>query len=107
MDDAQIAFLTEDVPAAVRINFGIFAGRQATAAEIDALAQRLLPLVEGLAIVAEDRHEIDEHSEAALASVRVEFEDGMSAAVADQLLERCRLWAQSCVDERHAEVSEL
>ena len=42
----------------VRVNFGVFAGRRATPAEIDELAKALLPKVGEVAIVAEERHEI-------------------------------------------------
>jgi hypothetical protein len=107
MDDAQIAFQTGTEPLVVQINFGVFAGRQATAAEIDALAEGLLPLVGGLAIVAEQRHEIDEHSEAALSSVRVELEGPLNPELTEQLLLRCERWAQSCIAERHAEINQL
>jgi len=107
MDNAPIAFLTDDDPAAVRINFGIFAGRQATPAEIDALAQELVPLVGGVSIVAEERHEIDEFSEAAVASVRVELEEPVPADLAAQLVGRCELWARSCISDRRVEITEV
>jgi hypothetical protein len=98
----------------VRVNFGIFAGRVATAAEIDDLAQALLPKVGEVAIVAEDRHEIGEDSEAALHQVRIEVEpeyipeDEHDADVlAGRIVEAAESWARNCVAERHAEVSEL
>jgi hypothetical protein len=103
----QIAFLTEGTPAMVQINFGVFAGRQATPAEIDSLAQGLLPIVGGLSIVAEQRHEIDDHSEASLSSVRVELEQAIDDEVAGVLLARCEHWAQSCIAERQAEINEI
>ncbi len=40
----------------VRVNFGMFAGREATAAEIDELADALLEQVGAVSIVSEDRH---------------------------------------------------
>ena len=58
----------------VRVNFGIFAGRPATAAEIDELAQALLTKVGEVSIVAEERHEVGEDSEASLHQVRVEVD---------------------------------
>jgi hypothetical protein len=98
----------------VRVNFGIFAGRPATAAEIDDLAQGLLPKVGEVAIVAEDRHEIGEDSEAALHQVRIEVdpdhipgEEHEADVLAGRLVEAAESWARECVADRHAEVSEL
>ena len=74
--EPQIAFcLREAEPAGVevRVNFGVFAGRRATPAEIDELAKALLPKVGEVAIVAEERHEIAEDSEVSLNQVRVEI----------------------------------
>jgi hypothetical protein len=106
VDDPQLAFVTDD-PAAVRINFGIFAGRQATPAEIDVLAHDLYPIVGDLSIVAEERHEIGANSEAALASVRVELEGMPPASLADELVARCNAWARTCIAERHADIADL
>jgi len=98
----------------VRVNFGIFAGRPATAAEIDDLAQALLPKVGEVAIVAEDRHEIGEDSEAALHQVRIEVDpdhipvdEHEADVLAGRLVEAAEAWARECVADRHAEVSEL
>jgi hypothetical protein len=98
----------------VRVNFGIFAGRAATPAEIDELAQALLPKVGEVSIVAEDRHVVGGASEAALHQVRIEIdpehipEDEHDADVlAGRLVEAAEAWARSCAAERHAEISEL
>ena len=72
--EPQLAFyqrLPEPPGLEVRVNFGVFAGRAATAAEIDDLAQGLLSKVGEVSIVAEDRHEIGEESEASLHQVRI------------------------------------
>ena len=50
---AQIAFLDDD--AEIRVNFGMFAGREATQAEIDDLAHDLLVEARRVTIVAEHR----------------------------------------------------
>ena len=50
---APIAFLDED--GDIRVNFGMFAGREATKAEIDDLARALLEEVDAITIVAEQR----------------------------------------------------
>jgi hypothetical protein len=97
----------------IRVNFGIFAGRAATAAEIDDLAHALLSKVGEVSIVAEDRHEVGEDSEASLHQVRVEVdpeyipEDEHEADVlAGRIVEAAEAWARGCVADRHAEVSE-
>ena len=98
----------------VRVNFGIFTGRAATPAEIDELAQALLPKVGEVSIVAEDRHVLSEDSEAALHQVRIEVdpdhipEDEHDADVlAGRLVEIAESWARNCAADRHAEISEL
>jgi hypothetical protein len=45
-----------------------------------------------------------------VSSVRVELggvEQPLSRELADSLIARCEQWAESCIAERHAEVSEL
>src|SRR5438067_11002771 len=71
----QLAFCVREVEppeVEVRVNFGVFAGRGATAAEIDELAQALLPKGGEVSIVAEERHEIGEESEASRNQARIE-----------------------------------
>ena len=53
-------------------NFGIFAGRAVTSAEIDRLAQWLLDEVDAVTIVSEERHEIGKAAEASTHQVRIE-----------------------------------
>jgi hypothetical protein len=96
------------------VNFGVFAGREATPAEIDDLARNLLPEVHDVSIVSEQRHEIGEDVEAALHVVRIEVaEDHLPAdregveALADRLIEAAARWARMCIADRHAEVMEL
>src|SRR3954452_25449550 len=105
MSDAAIAFLSEpgEAPLEVRINFGIFAGRHATPAEIDGLARTLLPLLDQVTIVAEERHEITQSSQVAVSSVRVELPAASSVADGEAIVARCERCAQSCIAERHAE----
>ena len=116
-NEPQLAFYErhpEPPGLEVRVNFGIFAGRPATSAEIDELAQQLLPKIGEVSIVAEDRHVIGELSEAALHQVRIEVDpehipaDEHDADVlAGRLVEAAEAWARGCAAERHAEVSEL
>jgi hypothetical protein len=58
--DELIAFVAAAEPGAleIRVNFGVFAGREATAAELDELAHALLPAVGEVTVVAEERHEL-------------------------------------------------
>jgi hypothetical protein len=114
--EPQLAFFRrspEPPGLEVRVNFGIFAGRAATAAEIDELAQALLTKVGEISIVAEERHEIGEDSEASLHQVRVEVDPEYIPAdeheadvLAGRIVEAADSWARGCVASRHAEVSE-
>src|SRR4051794_34241099 len=92
----------------VRVNFGIFAGREATPAEIDRLAEWLLDEVGDVSIISEERHEIDAHVEASVHQVRIEIAaediEGDRAEVEQRILERAEHWARVCVAERHAEL---
>jgi hypothetical protein len=85
----------------LRINFGVFAGRSATPAELDELARMLLPELGDVTIVAEDRRELNGHSETSLHQVRVELPGPGNlervCAVAEE-------WAQAHIEDRHAEV---
>lgn len=99
---------------AIRVNFGIFAGREATPAEIDELAAGLLPEVHDVSIVSEQRHEIGTEAEAALHQVLIEVDEERLPAreeeldeLADRLVDTAERWARACIAERHAEVSEL
>jgi hypothetical protein len=106
--DFPIAFIVEDPEQPsleIRVNFGVFAGREATPAEIDDLARRLLFEVSEIEIVAENRYEVAEGSEAQLHQVRIAVsEPGADSA---RLVETAEMWARSCIELRHAEVSEL
>lgn len=116
-EDPFIAFVnrTLEPPALeIRVNFGVFSGRQATPAEIDELASQLLPDVGEVSIVAEERHEIGAHSEGSIHQVRVEVgpesvpDDEVAAAeLSGRLVLICERWAQACIADRHAEISEL
>ena len=104
-----------DLPAIeVRVNFGVFAGRAATSAEIDRLAAYLLDEVGEVSIIAEQRHEIDAHVEASVHLVRIELAaDRVPGDAAEReelerrILERAEYWAHLCVAERHIDIPEL
>jgi len=115
--EPELAFCLREVEppgVEVRVNFGVFAGRAATPAEIDELAKALLPKVGGVSIVSEQRHEIAEGSEASLNLVRVELEQEQLPEdeheldqLCGRLVEAAERWAQDCIAERHADVAEL
>jgi hypothetical protein len=111
--DPTLAFVVEPPPPGieVRVNFGVFAGRGATPAEIDRLAEWLLDEVGEISIIAEERHEIDAHAEASVHQVRIEIapenvpDNAWRRRMLEQrVLERAGHWARVCVSERHAGV---
>jgi hypothetical protein len=112
--EPQLAFCVREVEpqgVEVRVNFGVFAGRRATPAEIDELAKALLPKVGEVAIVAEERHEIGESSEASLNQVRIEVspehlpdDEHDLDELCGRLVEAAERWANDCIAERHAEI---
>src|SRR4051794_31001012 len=103
-----VAFATspDSPPLEVRVNFGMFAGREATPAEIDDLAGQLIPEVGDVTIVREERHEISDESEGSVQQVKIKLTDAQ-AEIVDRVVEIAEQWANACIAERHAEVSEL
>lgn len=95
---APIAFVSDD--GDIRVNFGVFAGREATAAEIDDLARLLLAELESVTIVSEQRYIVDREMEASVHQIRIEPADGDVPA----LVALAATWAEACINERHAEL---
>ncbi len=89
----------------VRVNFGVFAGRRATPAEIDELAGALRDLVPAFALVAEDRYEFGSSVEASVHQVVVEVPQEHVRKEPDLLGEQIVLatnsWALDCIASRH------
>lgn len=89
----------------VRVNFGVFAGRHATPAEIDELAAALRELVPAFAILAEERHEFADSIEAKVHQVVVEVprEDAGDEPdfLAGQIVHAANGWALECIASRH------
>lgn len=114
--EPAIAFATrtfEPPGLEIRVNFSMFAGREATPAEIDHLGARLLDKVTEVAIVAEERHEISARSEAALHQVRIEVSgDELPDAeheldeLRGRLIEAAEQWARDCIAGRRVEINE-
>ena len=113
LDTLAFAVHEHEPPALeVRVNFGMYAGREATPAEIDDLAAQLLEKVGSVSIVSEERHEIDDHSEAAVHQVRIEVpadalpdERGNREELAGRLIETAERWAGACIAERHVDLT--
>ena len=65
-----------------------------------------------VSIVSEERHEIDREVEVSVHQVRVEIaadavpEDADAAALAARVTMLAERWAESCISERRAEISE-
>ena len=98
----------------IRINFGIFAGREATPAELDDLGQAVIAEVGHVTLVSEHRHELGGHTETSLHQVRMDVPRAVLPAdvveaesVRNRLIRLAERWARSCIDSRHAEVIEL
>jgi hypothetical protein len=115
--EAAIAFVAphpEPPDVEIRINFGVFAGREATPAELDDLGRAAMEQVDHVTLVSEHRHELGGGSETSLHQVRMGVPRGAlpgDAAEArrarDRLVALAESWAQSCIDARHADVVEL
>ena len=108
LDEPAISRLVrthEEPGIEIRVNFGVFAGRYATPAEIDELAAALRTSVPEFAIVAEDRHEFGGAVEAAVHQVVVEVPLEHAGHSPDLLAEKIVLaangWALECIASRH------
>ncbi len=107
LQEPAISFrvLEHDEPGLeVRVNFGVFAGRSVTPAEIDALAEELRRLLPAFAIVAEDRHTFGGVVETSLHQVVVEVPREHASESPELLAERLVLaangWALECIASR-------
>jgi|GraSoiStandDraft_4_1057263.scaffolds.fasta_scaffold783957_2 hypothetical protein len=85
----------------LRINFGVFAGRSATPAELGELAEMLLPELRDVTITAEDRRELNAQSETSLHQVRVDLPWD---ADVERVIAVAEEWAQAHIQDRHADV---
>jgi hypothetical protein len=83
----------------IRVNFGVFAGRNATQAEIDDLAHLLSGVVESFAIVAEERHEFGDRLETSVHQVVIGADE-----IDDRVIEIADRWAEACYASRHVDV---
>ena len=98
----------------IRVNFGMFAGREATAAEMQELGTALLAEIDNADLSAETHFEIGPHTEADVHQVRIGVPaeslpvgDFLIGELAGRLIAIAERWARDCFAARHAEVSEL
>ncbi len=114
--DGMLAFAVRNPEPAgleIRVNFGIFAGREATAAEIHDLGAELVPEIGNARISAETLYEIGPDTEADVHQVRVSVPAGTLPSddfeigeLAGRLVAIAERWARGCIAERHTEISE-
>jgi len=111
-----IAFAVDQDPSGleIRVNFGVFAGRDATSAELEELGKLLVPEAGEVSIVGEQRHEISGDAEVVLHQVRVSVspeivpdDPGERKEFCERLVTLAEIWARQCIHERHADVTEL
>jgi hypothetical protein len=112
--DSTVAFCVrevEDPALEVRVNFGVFAGRHATPAEIDDLARAIHEELETFTIVAEQRHEFAGEMEAAVHQVVIEVARGDTnsdiEALCRRLVATAESWAAGCFASRHSGLGNL
>ncbi len=99
MSDPTLVFVRDDHGRVeFVVNFGLAAGREATPAEVDRLAEALLPDVEPLEIVCEQRYEFAREREAKVYQVRIPVTD--DGELRDSLLETLEEWVRDCIADR-------
>jgi hypothetical protein len=115
IEHAMVLPTTTDPPGLeLQVNFGVFAGRDATSAELEDLAKLLVPQVGEVSLVAEERHEVDDSTEVVLHQVRIEVSPDRvpedvndRKALEEKLVATAEFWTRACVADRHAEITEL
>ena len=89
----------------IRVNFGVFAGRHATPAEIDELALALRESVPSFAIVSEERHEFGDSVAASVHQVVVKVPQELAGEepelLAEQIVLAANGWALECIAVRN------
>ena len=107
MTEPSLAFCVLDQEQAafeIRVNFGLFAGRNATQAEIDKLARSLHEIVDSFTIVAEERHEFGDDVEAMVRQIVVavdrDHDEGETNVLCDRMVARAERWASTCIADR-------
>ena len=86
-------------PLEIRVNFGVFAGRNASQAEIDDLARALHAEIDSFAIIAEDRHEFGGDVEASIRQVVIEISEE-TPGLEERVLALAERWATDAIHSR-------
>ena len=111
-----IAFAVDQDPSGleIRVNFGIFAGRDATSAELEELGKLHVPEAGEVSIVGEQRHEISGDAEVVLHQVRVSVspeivpdDPAERKELCERLVTLAEIWARQCINERRSEITDL
>ena len=111
-----IAFAVDQDPSGleIRVNFGVFAGRDATSAELEELGKLLVPEAGEVSIVGEQRHEISGDAEVVLHQVRVSVspeivpdDPAERKELCERLVTLAEIWARQCINERRSEITDL
>jgi hypothetical protein len=114
--EETMAFAAHDAPAGidVRVNFGVFGGREATSAEVEELGKLLVPEVGEVSIVAEQRHEMSADAEVVVHQVRIAVppdrlpnDAEARQALSERIVGLAEIWARSCINERHSDIADL
>ena len=90
----------------VRVNFGLFAARGVTPAEIDDLAHALKDVLPSFEIVAEERHEFGGAVEASVHQVVIHADES-DDDVAVRVVEAAERWANACFASRHSDLADV
>jgi hypothetical protein len=100
MSDPILVF-SDDDPDGRRlvVNFGMFAGREATPAEVERLGELLLRHAGTAEVVSETRYEFDHESAATVHQLRVELPRGVETSP-DDLAAAVEEWARDCLSDR-------
>jgi hypothetical protein len=111
--DPTLAFRVHphEVPALeVRVNFGVYTGRNATPAEIDDLARSVRTEVSTFVVIVEEQHQFGDDIETSLHQVVIEVNRQTAAALSDEACDRivamAERWAAACIASR-TELGEL
>jgi hypothetical protein len=114
--EETIAFVVEQEPAGleIRVNFGVFAGRDATTAELEELGKLLVPEAGEVTVTGEERHELAGDVAVVARQVRVAVPPEVVPAnrveradFCERLVTLAEIWARQHINERHSEISEL
>jgi hypothetical protein len=115
VDSAPEAYVSQESPLALTVNFGIFAGREAARDDVDKLGEALLALVSGATLFAGRRYEFASGAaEVAAYEVEIRFPEFIlptdaaeHGALVEKLLETVSQWARDCAATPPAEGEDL